>query len=137
MPSGKVIHPGKIEKIEGHRIFVKILSQSACSSCHAKQACTMADMKEKIIEVQGHDNQSFHPGDDVTVSFDESSGMKAVFFGYVLPLIILVASIIIFLSVLKNEGLAALLALFMMVPYYFGLFLFRKKLGKEFRFRIE
>ncbi len=137
MPSGTIIHPGKVEKIEGQRIFVKVLSQSACSTCHAKGACTVADMKEKIIEIDGPQGNTLQPGDEVMVRFDESSGMKAVILGYVLPLIILVASIIIFLIVLKNEGLAALLSILMLVPYYAGLYFFRKQLRKEFRFRIE
>lgn len=71
------------------------------------------------------------------VKMEESLGHKAVLMGYVLPLIVLVGSIVLFLSFFKNEGLAALLSILMLVPYYFILYLFRKRLRKEFRFRIE
>lgn len=137
MASGTIIHPGIIESISGDRVFIRILSQSACSNCHAKAACTIADVEEKIIETQLDPSTDRKPGEEVMVKMDESLGHKAVIMGYVLPLVVLVGSIIIFLSVLKHEGLAALLSIFMLVPYYFILYLFRNRLKKEFRFRIE
>lgn len=137
MSSGTIIHPGIIESINSDKVFVRILSQSACVSCHAREACTVADMKEKIIEVDGGQHDKWKPGDEVMVRLDESLGKKAVMLGYVLPLVILVASIIIFLSLFNHEGLSALLSLLMLVPYYLVLYFFRKHLHKEFRFRIE
>jgi sigma-E factor negative regulatory protein RseC len=137
MATGSIIHPGIIESINGDKVFVRILSQSACSSCHAKGACTIADVEEKIIEADIDRAENRKTGDQVMVKMEESLGQKAVFLGYVLPLVVLVGSVILFLSLFKHEGLAALLSLFMLVPYYFTLYLFRKKLGKEFRFRIE
>jgi sigma-E factor negative regulatory protein RseC len=137
MASGTIIHPGIIERINGDRVFIRILSQSACSSCHAKGACTIADVEEKIIEADIDPSENRKPGEQVMVKMEESLGHKAVLMGYVLPLIVLVGSIILFLSIIKHEGLAALLSILMLVPYYFTLYLFRKRLRKEFRFRIE
>lgn len=137
MASGTIIHPGIIERISGDKVFIRILSQSACSSCHAKGACTIADVEEKIIEAELDPAGNRKPGEEVMVKMEESLGHKAVLMGYVLPLIVLVGSIILFLSLFKNEGLAALLSILMLVPYYFALYLFRNRLKKEFRFRIE
>ncbi|MCK9398766.1 MAG: SoxR reducing system RseC family protein [Bacteroidales bacterium] len=137
MASATIIHPGIIESITGDKIFVRILSHSACNSCHAKGACTIADVEEKIIEADIDPSGNRKPGEQVMVRMEESLGQKAVLMGYVLPLVVLVGSIILFLSVLKHEGLAALLSLLMLVPYYLTLYLFRKQLRKEFRFRIE
>jgi sigma-E factor negative regulatory protein RseC len=137
MASGTIIHPGIIESIQQDRISVRILSQSACSSCHARGACTIADVEEKIVEAEADPSGNWKPGDQVMVKMEESLGRKAVLMGYGLPLVILVASIVIFLSLLDHEGLAALLSILMLVPYYFVLYLFRKRLKKEFRFRIE
>jgi sigma-E factor negative regulatory protein RseC len=137
MAAGTIIHPGIIERIEGERVLVRILSRSACSSCHAKSVCTIADMEEKIIEAVTDSSTGWKPGDEVMVRMEESLGRKAVFMGYVLPLVVLLVSIIVFLSLLKHEGLAALLSILMLVPYYLVLYLFRKKLQKEFRFRIQ
>ena len=137
MASGTIIHPGIIENIKVDKITVRILSQSACSSCHAKGACTVADIEEKIIEADLDPSQDWKAGDQVMVRMEESMGRKAVLLGYGLPLVVLVASIILFLSFLKHEGLAALLSILMLVPYYLTLYLFRGRLRKEFRFRIE
>jgi sigma-E factor negative regulatory protein RseC len=137
MASGTIIHPGIVESISGDRVFVKILSQSACSSCHAKSACSVADIEEKIIEADSDPSDNLKAGDEVMVRMEESLGRKAVLMGYVLPLIVLLGSIIVFLSLLKHEGLAALLSILMLVPYYLTLYLFRKRLQKEFRFRVQ
>ena len=137
MASGTIIHPGIIESIQGDKVSVRILAQSACSSCHAKGACVVAEVEEKIIEADPGHSGNWKPGDQVMVKMEETMGRKAVFMGYVLPLVVLVVSIIIFLSLLKDEGLAAVLSLLMLGPYYLTLFLFRKRLQKEFRFRIE
>jgi sigma-E factor negative regulatory protein RseC len=137
MASGIVIHPGIIESVQSDRVLIRILSQSACSSCHAKGACTIADFEEKIIEAEPDPEREWKPGDQVMVSMQESLGRKAVLMGYGLPFVVLLVSVIVFLSVLKHEGLAALLSILMLVPYYSGLYLFRKKLRKEFTFRIQ
>lgn len=137
MASGTIIHPGIIESIHDDKVSVRILSQSACSACHAKSACTMADIQEKIIEVSPDPDKHWKPGEQVMVSMEESLGKKAVILGYVLPLIVLLGSIVLFLSLLKNEGVAALISIFMLAPYYLGLYFFRKKLHKEFSFRIQ
>lgn len=137
MSSGTIIHPGIIESINGDKVSVRILSQSACSSCHAKGACSVADIEEKIIEADLNPPGNWKPGDQVMVRMEESLGRKAVLMGYGLPLVVLVVSIVIFLSLLNHEGLAALLSILMLVPYYLTLYLFRKRLQKEFRFRIE
>lgn len=137
MSSEIIIHPGVVDHIEGGKVFVRILSQSACSTCHAKSMCNMAEVVEKIVEADYEPALSYKPGDDVMVKLDESLGRKAVMLGYGLPFLVLIISVIIFLSVLKSEGLAALLSILMLVPYYSILYLLRHKIQKEFRFRIE
>jgi len=137
MSSGTIIHPGIVESISEDKVSVRILAKSACSSCHAKGACTIADVEEKIIEVENETPDRMKEGDQVMVRMEESLGRKAVLLGYVLPLVVLLVSIIVFISLLKHEGLAALLSILMLVPYYSALYLFRKKIQKEFRFRIQ
>ncbi len=94
-------------------------------------------MEEKIVEIDQDQPGQWHSGQQVMVSMNESLGSKAVILGYVVPIFVLVVSIVVFLSVIRNEGLAALLSLLMLGPYYLLLYLFRDRLKKEFRFRIE
>jgi hypothetical protein len=45
-------HSGIIENINGSNIRVQIIQESACSGCHAKGACSAADLKDKYIDVE-------------------------------------------------------------------------------------
>jgi sigma-E factor negative regulatory protein RseC len=131
-----IVHPGIIDRCEEDKVFVRILSQSACSTCQVKGACSIAEVEEKIIEVQPSDVESYRPGDHVTVRMKQSLGRKALVLGYIIPLIILVTAIIIFAMVLNNEGLAALLSILLLVPYYTVLYVLRGKLKQQFSFSI-
>jgi sigma-E factor negative regulatory protein RseC len=137
MEPGAIIHPGIVEEVTPERVLVRILSQSACSTCHAKGACSVSETEEKVIEVENPGPGEWKPGQQVMVAMDQSLGLKAVFLGYLLPLIILVASVIVFLAWFNDEGLAALISILMLAPYYLVLYLFRSRLKKRFSFRIE
>ncbi len=136
MEPGSIFHPGIIQEVRNNKILVRILAQSACSSCHAKGACGISEIEEKVIEIN-HDEGSWKPGQHVMVKMEQSAGHKAVFLGYIMPLIVLIVSIIVFIILLKNEGLAAVLSLMMLAGYYLVLFIFRDKLKKNFIFSIE
>ena len=44
-----VEHEGIVSEINDKEIKASILSSSACSGCHAKGVCGMAEAKEKIV----------------------------------------------------------------------------------------
>ena len=50
--SSRVQHEGIVKSISTQTLEVSIISHSACSGCHAKSACGIADMKEKVITAQ-------------------------------------------------------------------------------------
>lgn len=133
---GTIIHPGIVDHVEEDKVFVRILSQSACSSCHAKGFCSVSEVEEKVVEVDKSARDDFRKGDQVTVRMQQRLGRKAVLLGYVIPLVILVASIVLFVYILNDEGLAALISLAMLVPYYAILYVLRKRLKQEFKFSI-
>lgn len=137
MEPGVIIHPGIIESVADDRILVRILSQSACSSCHAKGACSISEVEEKIIEIEHFSPGGWKTGQPVMVRMQQSLGLKAVFLGYVAPLLVLIASVVIFLKVLNDEGLAALISILMLAPYYGILYIFRKRLKRNFSFSID
>ncbi|MGQ8335163.1 SoxR reducing system RseC family protein [Sunxiuqinia sp. A32] len=134
--TGEISHKGIIKELSDKRILVGIINESACASCHAKGACTVADMEEKIIEIH-HFEGDFRVGQFVNVVGKTSQGFKALFYGYLLPFLLLMAVLIISLSITKNEGLSGLLALGSTIPYYFTIYLFREKLKRNFEFEIK
>jgi sigma-E factor negative regulatory protein RseC len=131
-----IIHPGVVELVEQDRVFVRVLAQSACSSCHARGACSISEVEEKRVEVRTDNPLAYKPGDQVTVRMKQSLGQKAVVLGYVLPLILLVISIVTLVTLLDNEGVAALLSILLLVPYYIILYFLRGRLKQHFSFSI-
>ena len=129
-------HIGFVKEVNGSSLIVNIVNQSACSSCHAQGACTVSDFQDKEIEIQNF-SKSYSPGQQVTVIFKESQGFTALLFGYVLPFVLVLVTLIIALSILNNELFGGLLALTILIPYYTTLWFFRHLLKKVFKFEVE
>jgi positive regulator of sigma E activity len=134
-----VYHDGTVVSFEEEKIRVKIISKSACADCHAKGACTAADMEEKFIDTipTQHPHEPFQVGDLVTIIMEEKLGRVALFYGFMLPFLVMVAVLFTLSGMGHNEAKAGLLALASLVPYYLFLFLFRKKVEKDFVFTIK
>ena len=138
MPEPEIIsHPGIVEKVDNGRVYVKILAQSACSSCHAKGACTVADMEEKVVEVVETGNREIHAGDQVMVSMKRKTGNLAVFLGYILPFLILFITLILMILITGKEGLSALIAAISLALYYIVIYLLRLKINSMFTFTLD
>jgi sigma-E factor negative regulatory protein RseC len=127
---------GIVERIDNDRIYVTITAVSACASCQVNGYCNSGDTSAKVIEIPRAEAPEVKPGQFVNVSMKASNGNLAVFFGYVLPLLILIASLLILIN-FTTEGFAGLLSLAMLIPYYAGLYAFRKHLDRRFRFSVE
>ena len=132
----EITHAGIVQQIEGNKIHVRIVVQSACATCHAKGSCTVADMSDKLIEVFDAKPGRYTIGEEVTVAMKQSLGNMAVFFAYFLPFILVLATLIAVLAFSGNELMAGLISLTVLVPYYIVLYLLKDKMGKVFRFEI-
>jgi positive regulator of sigma E activity len=128
-------HEGIVQKSDNNSVTVSIISSAACSGCHAEGICSLSGREEKIIEIQGI--YKVHPGDSVTIQMKQSSGNIAVFLGYVMPLILLVAILIILVSLSVPELTAGLGALAVLIPYYLILYVFRNRISKKFTFTLK
>ncbi|NLY24721.1 MAG: SoxR reducing system RseC family protein [Bacteroidales bacterium] len=130
-------HEGVIEKISGDQITVRITKQSACSTCHAKGACMAADSKEKRVDITDITGR-FSENERVIIEGRESIGYKAVFWAFVLPLIILIVMLVLTTNTWNfTETEAAISAMTALVPYYFMLYLLRNKMANSFKFNIK
>jgi len=135
MSSSVITHEGVIDSIANHLVRVRIINMSACSGCHARGGCTASDQEEKIIDVYT-DGTKYNLGERVTISSKLSTGFKALLFGYVLPFLIVLFTLIVLTVYNINEIKAGLVSLATLVPYYFVLFIFRKYIKKNFTFEI-
>jgi sigma-E factor negative regulatory protein RseC len=131
------MHPGIVEQLTDNTVFVKVLSMSACSTCHAKAMCNIAEVEEKIVEVKRDKERNFVQGQEVVVSMRKTLGGIAVFLGYVLPFLVMMGVLLLVLFVTGNEGMAGLVAMAVLVPYYWMLYIYRDKLKRTFSFKIQ
>ena len=130
-------HKGVIASISGNKLSVKILQESACSSCHAKGACMAAYSKEKMVDITDFTGK-YKINDSVIIEGKESMGYKAVFWAFVIPLLILVLTIVLATSVWKlGEMEAAITSIIALAPYYVILYLLRNKMANSFKFTIK
>ena len=99
MAEKPIEHKGIIQRITDKSIFVSIIAESACISCKAKGVCTTGDVEEKIIEVI-KPVQDYSIGDHVTVQLKRSLGFRALFYGYILPFIVVLFALIILSAII-------------------------------------
>ncbi len=130
-------HQGVITRISNNIVSVKIVQRSACSDCHAKGACMAADSKEKIIDVVDNSGD-FKVNDLVVIEGKNSIGYKAILWAFVLPIVLILSTLYMALSVFMwNETKAALASVVVLVPYYAVLYLLRHKMAGSLSFRIK
>lgn len=134
--SQSIEHSGIVEQIDGEQIKVLIMQQSACSECHAKSLCSVADKKEKIIEVISSD-PTLKVGDRVIIYGESSIGLQAVLLAFIIPFVLIFLALLIFQHFIENELMAGILSILVLVPYYLILFLSNKRLKNKFQFKIK
>lgn len=93
-------------------------------------------MQEKDIEIIPN-GKHYSAGDEITVLLKETQGFQALFYGYVLPFLLVLITLIIASSVTNNEIFAGLLSLGILIPYYITLYFLRDNLKKVFKFEVE
>lgn len=135
--SNKIKHNGIVDGVEEDCVRVRILQSSACSACKVAAHCNASETKEKIIEVQVADAVKYQLGDSVVVVADTVVGFRASLYGYLLPLILMVVSLVAVLKITQSEGYAAVSALGILIPYYIGLYFLRNKLRNKLSFSLE
>lgn len=132
-----ISHEGIVTKITDDELEIKILAQSACAACHAKSACGMGEQAEKILTVARPKGRDFALNQKVNVRMAIGQGNKAAVLAYLIPIVLLLAVLFVCLGLGMNEGLAALVSIIALVPYYIVLYLKRDQLKKRFEYSIE
>jgi len=129
-------HQGIVSRIEGNRITVAFIAQSACGACNAKNFCQVAEQKEKEVQVTDSTGR-FQVGETVNLVMHQSMGTRAVFLAYVVPFILMILSLICTNAIAHNEIVSAFIALGVLALYYIILSFFKHYIAKSFSFHIE
>ena len=130
-------HRGRVEKVEGSHVVVRIVQTSACSACSIKGHCNASESKEKLIDVY-EVNASYQIGEEVVLLGTTSMGMQAGLLAVGVPLVILIVGLGVTMHLTDGNALvSSLVGLLSIVPYYFAIHFSKDKLKKTFSFTIE
>lgn len=130
-------HSGRVQRVEGCRVFVVITSNSACGACEARKACGLSETTEKIVEVDTPSAAEYAAGEEVVVAVRRRAGMRAVAVAYAGPLAVLVVLLSVMTAAGAGEGLAALVSIGGVALYYLLLRLFRDRISDGIKFTIH
>ncbi|MBR5076613.1 MAG: SoxR reducing system RseC family protein [Bacteroidales bacterium] len=135
--SSEISHRGRIVSVTPEMTKVQIVSEPACSACHAKGLCGLGDAKLKEVELPTRGWDDYAVGDEVEVVLRASMGHKAVWLAYVVPLLLLVAALLGILAAEGSELLAGAVAIGVVAVYYGIIWLLRGRLRKDYIFNIR
>ncbi len=135
--NGNLEHKGIVLNISAERVDVSILSESACATCKVKGACGMSETEEKVVSIFTPEAPMYQVGEQVVVSVSRSMGLKAIFWAYILPFLVLLASLLILLESGFPEATSGLISLGALVVYYVVLWLMRSRIEREINFNIR
>jgi positive regulator of sigma E activity len=128
------VHPATVSRISGDSVFVSMDQNVHCDSCRAKMACGLSESKTEEIEIMNADS-SFKIDENVNIVINKTLGLRAVIWAYVLPFILLI-SVLLITSLFVAEWLAGLIALSVLVPYYFILRSLNSVFRKKFKISV-
>lgn len=136
----EILHTGRIVEIGPQVISVEIVNKSACATCHAKGVCGASDEQVRIIDVPqtiATRVEDYRVGEEVSLRLSQSLGLRAVFIAYVVPLMVLMASILVLSATQLQQLYVGIISLAAVAVYYIFVAIFRDKLEKVFTFSIE
>ena len=131
MANARVSHEGTVINVADGKVAVKIEVKSACSACHARSMCSVSELSEKVIEALPAESVSV--GDSVVVEMEEKFGLKAVFYVFFIPFVLMASTLFVSANFV-SEALAALFSLLVLVPYALLLMLLKPYFAKQFVF---
>lgn len=129
-----VKHEGVISKISENGIIVSLRGNVSCDGCKAQSACGVSESDDKEIEIE-NTNETFNLNETVSVVLEKQLGLKAVFWAYLFPFILIMVTLII-TSTFFKEWIAGLISLLILVPYYFMLHVLNNLFKKAFKVSI-
>lgn len=127
---------GVIEHIDKGLASIRLASFTACAGCHSKSLCGVSEDEARKVSVVLPDS-SYSIGEPVVVGMKRQLGMRATFYAYIMPFILVISFLVLFTSLHIKELFSGLLALLSLVPYYTCLFLFRHRLSRTFTFTLR
>jgi sigma-E factor negative regulatory protein RseC len=131
-----ITHEGVIESISDKKLFIRLSRLPACADCHARGICPVPDTAGGELMVTDR-AEGLEQGDRVVVSVTRPVAYKAVWLGYVLPLILVLATMILFTALRVEEWVSALLSVSVLAPYFILIRLLDRRIERSVTFSVS
>ncbi|WP_273276979.1 SoxR reducing system RseC family protein [Maribacter polysiphoniae] len=128
------VHSGVISKKDNGSLIVSLDENVHCESCRAKSTCGISESGSKEVEISSTD-ESFALNEQVNVILKKGLGLKAVFWAYIFPFLLMVLTLMVS-SLFLKEWMAGILSLLILVPYYLLLYVLRNVFKKTFKISV-
>ena len=133
----QIEHKGVVLSTEEGVVRVAIEVSEACGGCSARKSCAMGQTTRREIEIFTAESGNYSIGEVVKVGAKQSLGIMAVVLCYIVPLVVLVATLAIAVAMGLSEGVSAMVALGFTAIYYALLALMRNRISKRVTFTIN
>jgi sigma-E factor negative regulatory protein RseC len=91
----------------------------------------MGEGNERILDITDY-TPDLQIGDTVSITISRKMGNRAVLLGYLVPFLILITALLILNHFGIREWLSGLIAISLLIPYFFIIYLLRDILRKKF-----
>ena len=132
----EVTHTGIITAIKHNIVCVEIMQKEACCNCALKEACTQTT-RQHIVDAECPNPLDYKVGQSVEVLISGRQAFIASLYGYIFPLILVIFSLFLGFIFTKDEIIAGLSGLGVLLPYYVLLWIFRSKLKEDLVIKIK
>ena len=127
-----------VELITQTHIGVRVTRLSACAGCGLAGHCGASECRRQLVMVPCDKTEDYAVGDRVCVYTTQGSVRTALWAGFGLPLLLLLAGVGIAIGFLGyGEAMAALAGVGVLIPYYILLYLVRRRIGRRVEIGIE
>lgn len=130
----RISHIGEIIGFDNNKAVVKIQEHTACSDCALSSCC--GAKKSPIVQVFVGE-KDFNKGEKVLLSIDDKAEKLGILLSYVLPSIIIFASLFVTKYMQLPDDICAVITILCVVLYYPSLLLFKKKINRQFDIMIR
>lgn len=122
----------------GQNVEVEVEVNEACGACASKSMCALSTARQtRTVSARNLSGRELFAGDRVVVYAFREVGLKAVLLSYVVPTVLLLATLLCADVFSFAELYAALGALLVLALYYLGLYLSGKRISKTIKFYIK
>lgn len=136
--SKNITHEGIVVRVEGEKVTVQFVQNSACSGCHAKALCSggSSESAERRVVANSY-GVAYQVGEQVRVVVSNQLAWSAVVVAFLVPMAVALVILFGVVGAGLGEVTASLVTLAVLAVYYFCVWLMRERLDRKAEFMLE